>query len=160
METIDKSVAHGIGSEDTDDGNRCSRGFQRGGRTVASKCSNHNGVESHQLQGERREAIVVPLGPAVFNRDTASFGETCRCEGGAEFDDSLWDSLGRLRMQEPDQRLRDCLLAARCNRPSYRAAKDTEELSPLDTNHGPTRQSLIVLNGGEPPPALLRSTKG
>ena len=62
-------------------GDRCGRRLGGKGAGAAPVCGDHGHLSANQISRQRRQSIVLPLGPAVFDRhvsalDIAGFVQT------------------------------------------------------------------------------------
>src|SRR5262249_9957535 len=88
----------------------------------------------HQLGSHGRKAIVVAVGPAIFNRHVAALDISRRAEALAKGGQGARIGLRRCAVEKPDHRHR--LLRARRERPEQRrAAEQRDELAPPHPAH-------------------------
>ena len=88
-EAGDEAVAYQIVADVKHDGNGCSRRLGGQRRIVAAGGDNHGHLSPHQIADQRREPIVLPLGPAIFDRDIATLYETGFLQTASEAGDEM-----------------------------------------------------------------------
>ena len=91
-------------------------------------------LTAHQLGRQRRQLIVLPFGPAVFDRDVVPLDITGFRQALAEYRRLRHERPGRTRSKKSDDRHRR-LLRARRERPGSRctAAEQDDEFAPSYT---------------------------
>ena len=67
-----------------DDRNCPSCRLCRGARSIPPDCGNHRYLSANEIGGQFRQPLVVVFGPAVFDRDVATFDKACFVQTAAE----------------------------------------------------------------------------
>jgi hypothetical protein len=92
---------------------------------------NHGDLSANQFGRQQRQPLVLPLRPAVFDRDALALDMTDFLQALAERGHHVRVRLGRRAAQESDHRHRR-LLRAHGERPADRcAAEKCDEFAPL-----------------------------
>jgi hypothetical protein len=116
-----------------DDGSRRGRCLGRERRGHAPGCDNHGNAAANKVGRQRRQALKLIVGPAVFDRQVFALDIAGILEALTESAHRLHVSLGRLRMQEADDR--HCWLL-RPRRKWPRGCRTAECCDELPTPHG------------------------
>jgi hypothetical protein len=111
-----------------DDGDRRGRGPGRLRRQRTAGGDDNCHSTENQLRCQRRQSIVLIVGPTVLDRDVFALDIASILEALAQRAHRLRIRFGRLRVQESDHRHRRLLRACR-ERPSRRAAEKCDEVA-------------------------------
>jgi len=76
VEAGDQADLHGVGANAEDNGNRRCRRLGRERRGGAARCHDDSHALANQLGRQRRQAIILALRPAIFDRDILTFDVT------------------------------------------------------------------------------------
>jgi hypothetical protein len=125
----DKSKRDRVEPKLEDDRNCRGRGLGRKCRGCAGR-GNHGDLSANQLGRQRRQPLVLPLRPAVFDRDAFALDTTGFLQALTERGHHVRVRLGRRAAQESDHR-HGRLLRAGSERPCRRAAEQSDELTSL-----------------------------
>src|SRR5262249_40410751 len=117
----------GADREHDRDGRGRGLGGQRRGGGGGS--GNDGDPPGYQLGRERRQAIVLIIRPAIFDRDVPALGEAGGSKSTAEAIDKGRDAAGRGRAENPDRRHGRLLRACRQRPRGRRASEQRNELA-------------------------------
>ena len=142
VEARDHAELDRIGAHHEHDGNRRGGGFGRERRRQRA-CEDDRGPAAHEFDRLPRQAIVVALRPAVFDRDVCAVDISRVTQGLAQRGQTRRVVVPRLAAEISDHRHRR-LLRARRERPRHRAAEKRNELAPLHSITSSARSNIDV----------------
>src|SRR5262249_35169937 len=119
--------------------------------------NNHGHLAPDEIGRQRRQLIVVTIGPAILDQCIAALDITGLAQALPEGGDRTGILGGRCTVEESDHR-DPRLLRPRRKRPRRRAAKERGELAPF---HSITSSARNIIDGGTARPsavAVLRFT--
>jgi hypothetical protein len=134
VEAGDQPERDRVAADHEHDRNRRGRRFGRADRRGAGGRDDGGDPPVDQIGRQCRQPIVLAVRVAVFDRHVAAFGMTGFAQAFAECGEEMGELGRRGAVQISNHRHR--LLRARRERPSRRAAEQSDELWPLQVEHG------------------------
>ena len=125
-----------VAADGEDNRNGCGRRLGGKCRGSAPGCDDHVHLPANQIGRQRRQSIILTLGPAVLDRHVAALDIAGFAQALAECGDVARERVRRPAVKKPDHRHRR-LLRPRRERPRHRrAAEQRYELPPPHAEHG------------------------
>ena len=128
IEAGNKTDFHGIGTNDEDNRDRGGRRLGRERGCSANRCNDDIHAPANQFGRQRRQALVVTVGPAILNRDIPTFDVSGFAQPLAECGDKMRKGCSRCAVEKANDRHRQ-LLRLRPQRPRRRAAEERDEFA-------------------------------
>src|SRR5262249_11499331 len=127
-EAGDETKPDGIVADDKDDGDRRGCSLGREGRNGDFGRGDHGNRSAHQFNGQRRQPIILTVGPAVFDCYVLALDMARLLQGLSKRAQTLHVVLKRCGAEEADYG--ECrLLGARRERPRRRTTEQRYELA-------------------------------
>src|SRR5204862_4988933 len=127
--------------------NRRSRPLRRDGRGITPDAEQNGHRTADQLRRQRRQSIVLPIGPAKLDDDVLTLDEAGLAQALAECSHKVSGIRRRSAAHEADHRQRG-LLRARPERPGRRyATENTEKFPPSHARSPPAPAQLAAYAG-------------
>ena len=121
IEACSEADLNWIGASDENNGNRGCRSFGRCRRLAVR--DNHGHPTTNQIGRQRRQTIISPLRPAIFDRHVPALDPPRFFQTLMECDQKLRVLAGRPGVEEPDHRHRRLLRACYARPRDRRAAE-------------------------------------
>src|SRR6516164_1126825 len=119
-----------VGANVKHDWDRRGCGLGRNRRGAGARCDDHAHAAGDEVGGQRRQSLIVAIGPAEFEDDVLALDKACLSKALAEGRHSVSALSGRAGVEETDH-WHGRLLPSRDERPHRRAAEQRDERAPF-----------------------------
>jgi hypothetical protein len=143
FEAPDKAEIDRVATGHKNDWDRFGRCFGRKRGRCGPRCGDHGHRAANQVGGQPRQAIVLTLGPAVFDRYVSALDVACFGQASVKCGHLLACGFERQRIDKSDHRHRRRLRARRERPRDGRAADNRNELAPPHSITSSARASSV-----------------